>query len=102
MTAFLARLDGHFLNVLSGGWSAALIWLAEQILILDELYAPTRALLKRGLVERTPVPRVMAGRHRARAGSKTWDQDAAARADYEWAMAIKRMAARMEGAHAWR
>lgn len=102
MTAFLARLDGHFLAALSGGYSSVLIWLAEQILVLDELAAPARALLKRQKVERTPVPRAMAGRHRAAAGSRTWDQDRSARADYEWAMAVKRMAARMEGHHAWR
>lgn len=104
MTAFLARLDGRFLAALSGGYSAALIYLAEQLLALDELCAPARAILKRVWreIERTPVPRAMAGRHRAAAGAKTWDQDRSARADYEWAMAIRRMAVRMEGHHAWR
>lgn len=104
MTAFLARLDGRFRDTVAGLWSTFLIWTAELGLAADDNLTAARSWLDRRWTEiqRTPVPRSMAGRHRAAAGSRTWDQDRSARADYEWAMAVKRMAARMEGAHSWR
>lgn len=45
---------------------------------------------------RAEVKPTATGRHRL-TGSPAFD-----RADYEWAMAIKAMAARMEAHHAWR
>ena len=45
---------------------------------------------------RTDLQPTAGGRHRL-TGSPAFD-----RSDYEWAMAIKAMAARMEGHHAWR
>ncbi len=105
MTAFLARLDGLLIKALSSeGWVAFLIWIADKSIRVEDWVSRQEARWAARKDQSTPR-----GRHRAAAGSLTWDQDAAARADYEWGMAVKRMAhnmgarmaTRMEGEHAW-
>jgi hypothetical protein len=99
MTAFLARLDGLLIKALTGeGFVDFLIWLADLSIRVEDWVSRQEARWQK----RTPDATLPRGRHRARTGSRTWDQDQEARADYEWGMAVKRMAHRMEGAHAWR
>lgn len=103
MTAFLARLDGLLIKALSSeGFTDFLIWLADLATRLEDQVSKLEARWAARKDQRTPPAALPRGRHRAAAGSRTWDQDAAARADYEWGMAIKRWSARTEGAHAWR
>lgn len=59
----------------------------------DAIITRLAARWERRAVEVQPTA---TGRHRL-TGSPVFDRE-----DYEWAMAIKRMAARMEAHHAWR
>lgn len=100
MTAFLARLDGLLiksLNYLFGGpvTVSALIWVAETALTVGVWWEDLETRWNSRTDQRTPP--LTPGRHRRVGRGGTWDRDLKARDDYQWGMAVKAMASRMEG-----
>lgn len=101
----LSRLDAGFLNLVNRlaaafiEWSTDpdnrfLNWLADAMDRLDDV---VEHLAQRWEKRQREVQRTHVGSHRLAGRVRPFD-----RADYEWGKAIKAMAARMEGEHAWR
>lgn len=96
MTAFLARLDRLLIRALSGdAFTDFLIWLADRAIAVEDRVSKLETRWNSRVDQRTPP--MAPGRHRRVGRGKTWDQDIRARDDYEWGMAIKVMASRMDG-----